>query len=106
MSRLNTLVLALFFTLLTSGCVYKLDISQGNEIDPETVEQLEIGMSRSQVEFLMGTPALIDSLQPNQWHYISYFKNGEDGSVQSSTLTLVFEGDILSRIEGELIPPQ
>ena len=93
-------------SLLLTGCVYRLDISQGNEIDPDTIEQLEIGMSKAQVEFLMGTPALIDPTRPDQWHYVTYFKQGEDGSIQSSSLSLTFEDDILSNIEGELIPRQ
>ena len=75
-------------------------------IDAETVEQLEIGMSKAQVEFLLGSPALVDPTRPDQWNYVSYLKSGEDGSIQSSRLTLRFIGDILSAIEGELIPPQ
>ena len=97
-------MLLLCFT--TAGCAYRLDVVQGNEIDPATVEQLEIGMSKAQVEFLMGSPALIDPTQPDQWHYVTYYKRGDDGSIQSSSLTLRFVGDILSDIEGELIPRQ
>ncbi len=96
----------LLLCLLLTGCVYRLDISQGNVIDAETVEQLEIGMSKAQVEFLLGTPALIDPTRPDLWHYVSYFKSGNDAEVQSSRLSLSFEGDILSDIKGELTPPQ
>ncbi|MFZ9038036.1 MAG: outer membrane protein assembly factor BamE [Gammaproteobacteria bacterium] len=44
-----------------------MDIPQGNRIDPALAEQLEIGMSRSQVEFLLGTPAIVDAYHPDQW---------------------------------------
>ena len=54
----------------------------------------------------MGSPALVDATKPNEWHYVTYFKSGDDGSIQSSTLTLKFVGDILSAIEGELSPRQ
>lgn len=104
--RLKTATTLLLICLLTSACVYRLDVQQGNDIDPGTVEQLEIGMSKSQVEFLLGSPALIDATRPDQWHYINYYKSGEDGSTQSSTLTLRFEADILSDIEGDLKPRQ
>lgn len=106
MLRPYTLILVLLAALFTSGCVYRLDVNQGNVVDSETVDQLEIGMSKSQVQFLMGSPALVDNFNPDQWYYVSYFKSGEDGTVQKSTLTLRFDGDILSSIEGSLNPPQ
>ena len=106
MIRLKLPVLLLIFGLFTVGCVYRLDVNQGNVIDPAIVSQLETGMSKSQVEFLMGSPALVDNFNPDQWYYVRYFKSGEDGSVQQSTLTLRFDGDILSDIEGSLNPPQ
>ena len=78
-----------------------MDIPQGNRIDPSVVEQLEIGMSRSQVEFLMGSPAVVDLYRPNQWHYIYYLKTGEDGIIEKHHMTLTFTDDLLSSIEGE-----
>ena len=106
MFRPYTLVLVLFVSLVSSACVYRLDVNQGNVIDAETVAQLELGMSKSQVQFLMGSPALVDRFNPDQWYYVSYLKSGEDGSVKKSTLTLRFDGDILAGIEGSLNPPQ
>ena len=86
-----------------SGCVYRMDIPQGNRIDPELVEQLEIGMSRNQVEFLLGTPAIVDLHHPDQWHYVFYLKTG-DGMISKSVMTLTFSGDLLASIEGDLSP--
>ena len=42
--------------LLASGCVYKMNIQQGNYLVAESVSQLKEGMTRSQVRFLLGTP--------------------------------------------------
>ena len=81
-----------------------MDIPQGNRIDPALVEQLEIGMSRNQVEFLLGTPAIVDSYRPDQWHYIFYLKTGNDGAITKSVMTLTFTGDLLSSIDGDLNP--
>ena len=39
-----------------AACVYRMDIQQGNLLDAEQVDQLEVGMTRSQVRFLLGTP--------------------------------------------------
>lgn len=87
-----------------SACVYRMDIPQGNRVDPVLVEQLEIGMSRNQVKFLLGTPAIVDLYHPDQWHYVYYLKNGEDGSYEKRVMTLTFSNDLLAKIDGSLNP--
>mgnify|MGYP001817940400 CR=1 FL=1 len=101
---LQSALLAGLVIVTLSGCLYRMDILQGNRIDPALVEQLEIGMSRNQVEFLLGTPAIVDSYHPDQWHYIFYLKTGDDGSIAKSLMTLTFTGDLLSAIDGDLNP--
>ena len=81
-----------------------MDIPQGNRVDPELVAQLEIGMSRDQVTFLLGTPAVVDLYRPDQWHYIYYLKRGGDGSIEKRRMTLTFSDDLLAEIEGGLNP--
>ena len=68
------------------------------------VEQLEIGMSRKQVKFLLGTPAIVDLYRPDQWHYIYFLKTGDDGEIEKKRMTLTFSDDLLSKIEGDLNP--
>ncbi len=87
-----------------SGCVYRMDIPQGNRVDPELVAQLEIGISRDQVAFLLGTPAVVDLYRPDQWHYIYYLKKGDDGSIEKYRMTLTFSDDLLAKIDGRLNP--
>ena len=77
-----------------------MDIPQGNRIDIGVIKQLEIGMSRNQVEFLLGSPAVVDLYRPDQWHYIYYLKTGEDGNVEKRHMTLSFSNELLSQIEG------
>ena len=102
-TRYLPILFAMGFAIVTlSGCVYRLDVPQGNRIDPELINQLEIGMSRNQVEFLLGSPAVVDLYRPGRWHYIFYHKAGEDGSVVQRRMTLTFTDDLLSGIEGSL----
>jgi len=101
---LRTILLIGTVIVSLTACTYRMDIPQGNRIDPELIEQLEIGMSRNQVEFLLGTPAIIDPFHPDQWLYLYYFKRGKDGVVEQRSMTLTFTGDLLSSIEGSLIP--
>ncbi len=84
------------------GCIYRLDIPQGNRIDSETIAQLEIGMTKSQVEFLLGGPAIRDIYHSDTWHYVYFLKSGNDGSVEKRAMILGFDGDLLTSIEGSL----
>ena len=87
-----------------SGCVYRMDIPQGNRIDPALIERLEIGMTRNQVMFLLGSPAVLDPHRPDQWHYVYYLKKGTDQKYESRRMTLHFTDDLLFGIEGTLNP--
>ena len=96
------LISLMFCTTLLLGCsTHKLEIQQGNVIDQEAVAQLQIGMTKKQVKFIMGTPLLTDPFHQDRWDYIYTFKQARQAQ-EEKRITLYFEGDILSRIE----PPQ
>ena len=96
-------ILILVASIVTlPACVYRLDIPQGNRINAEVIAQLEIGMTRRQVEFLLGKPAITDPYHADVWHYIYYLKSGTDGSIEKRVMTLRFTSDQLSSIEGTL----
>ncbi|MDT8310693.1 MAG: outer membrane protein assembly factor BamE [Methylophaga sp.] len=94
--------------LVLSGCskdkipgVYRIDIQQGNDVSQEMIAKLEPGMSKSQVNFVMGTPLLIDAFHPNRWDYIYSFQPG-NGERQQRRITLFFdEQEKLDHIEGD-----
>ena len=98
------ILLTLIVTL--SACVYRQDILQGNRIDDEKLVQLEIGMNKVQVEFLLGAPALIDSYHPENWHYIYFVKAGDNGDVDKRVMILKFDKNLLKSIEGSLSDTQ
>ena len=94
---------ALLLALLATGCVYRMDIQQGNLLDAEQVDQLEVGMTRSQVRFLLGTPMVIDSFDADRWDYIYSLRRGHERQVTRRHLVVWFDGDKVTRIE-EPIP--
>ncbi len=96
-------VIGIVIVTLTA-CVYRMDIAQGNRVDPALVEQLELGMSRKQVEFLLGSPAVVDLYRPDRWHYVFFYKTGDDGNIEQRHMTLTFTNDLLSSVEGSLNP--
>jgi outer membrane protein assembly factor BamE len=101
---LQTVLVAGLLIVALPGCLYRMDIPQGNRIDDGLEQQLEIGMSRNQVEFLLGSPAIIDLYRPEKWYYYYYLKTGEDGVVVKRQLILTFSNDLLSEIDGSLSP--
>jgi outer membrane protein assembly factor BamE len=88
---------------VAAGCVYRMDIQQGNLLDPEQVDQVEVGMTRSQVRFLLGTPMVIDAFEPDRWDYVYSLRRGHSRKVAKRHLVVWFEGDKVARIE-EPIP--
>jgi outer membrane protein assembly factor BamE len=95
--------IVLIAALACQACVYRMDIQQGNFLDVEQVEQVEIGMTRSQVRFLLGTPMVIDSFDADRWDYVYSLLHGRTREVTRRHLIVWFEGDTVARIE-EPIP--
>lgn len=90
-----------------AGCIYRMDIQQGNLLDPEQVDQVEVGMTRSQVRFLLGTPMVIDTFDPDRWDYVYSLRRGHSRKVARRHLVVWFEGDTVTRIEQPIpIPPK
>jgi outer membrane protein assembly factor BamE len=78
--------------------VHKIDIQQGNVVTGDMLEQLETGMNRNQVQFVMGSPMVIDVFHQDRWDYVYYLKPGYQAP-QESRVSLFFEDDLLARIE-------
>jgi outer membrane protein assembly factor BamE len=85
------------------GFPYWPDVQQGNWITSEQVAQLQHGMTREQVRFILGTPTLQDIFRTNRWDYPYYNKPGY-GKEQERKFTVWFEGDSLVRWEGDEQP--
>jgi outer membrane protein assembly factor BamE len=85
--------------------VYKLSVQQGNVITQEMVDRLKPGMTRNQVEFVMGKPVLSDPFNDDQWVYI-YSLDVPDYFTQMFKMVLAFEGDTLATITGDYVPQE
>lgn len=107
----NILILVLVGGL-AAGCswtpldsvVYKLDIKQGNIIEQSDINQLRPGMEKRQVQFLMGSPMIVDTFNQDRWEYI--YRRHLSGSAPSENtrVSLFFDNNKLVRIEGDLRP--
>ena len=82
---------------LLAGCVYRMDIQQGNYLDGHTVRQLKVGMTRVQVRYLLGTPMIADVFDTDRWDYVYYFKRGYIERPIQSRVTVFFHDGKVSR---------
>lgn len=95
---------ALILTLLLSaallaGCVYRMPIFQGNVLDPMQVEQLQTGMTRPQVSFLLGTPMVPTAFDSDRWDYYYYVKMRTLKAPVTKRLVVYFTDDKVDRID-------
>lgn len=96
--------------LVLAGCsnlefpwVYRINVDQGNIITQEMVNKLKPGMTRSQVQFVMGSALLVDTFHDDRWDYLYTLLDG-DGKRTEQRLTVFFEGDKLSALNGDFMP--
>jgi len=78
--------------------VYKPSIMQGSVLEIEAVEKLQLGMSKSAVINLIGSPSIIDPFHQYQWDYIHHSTLNSEQIIQYR-LRLVFDGDVLAKID-------
>ena len=87
--------------LALAGCsiVYRLPTRQGNVLDQKQLDQLQVGQTRDQVRFLLGTPIATSPFQVARWDYFGYYKDPR-GKVSTRTVSLFFDGDKLAKMDG------
>jgi len=94
--------------MLLAGCMlapHKIDIQQGNYVDQAMVAKLKPEMTRSQVRFILGTPLIADVFHPNRWDYV--YLTGKANNVHAQhKITIVFDGDKLKHVEGDITAPE
>lgn len=83
--------------------VFKLTVQQGNILTQDLVNQVQPGMSKRQVRFVLGTPMLVDVFHENRWDYLTLQTRGRQ-TLESKRISLFFENDQLARIEGDMKP--
>ena len=92
--------------LATTGCVYRPVIQQGNLLQLDEVEQVKVGMTRSQVRYILGTPMVSDPFMPDRWDYVYTLQQGRSKRVDRTHFVVFFEGDKVSSIEKRDAPEE
>lgn len=105
----------LLFLFVTTACtrsfdggynmplLYKIDIQQGNVIEQDMLDKLQPGMDKEQVQFIMGTPVIVDPFHSDRWEYIFSYQEG-GGVREQRHITLHFNDNKLSHVTGDIEP--
>lgn len=99
-TKCAVIALALTTTLLSGGCAYRADLTQGNFVEQQAVSKLRVGMTPEQVRFILGTPMLVDPFDASRWYYVHYLREGwSDPKIEN--LTLLFANGVLVDMQGD-----
>jgi len=94
-------VLALAACSSITPSFYKLDVRQGNVLEAEKVAQLQPGMSKQQVQNILGSPLLTDPFHRDRWDYVyAFYPRGNREKGEERHLILYFQGEVLAQIQG------
>ena len=89
---IRLLQITLLASLLCTGCsIYRLEVQQGNYISEENIAKVQPGMSREQVQEILGTPLLTDDFRKNRWDYVFYVRDNNQINRRNG-VTVFFNG--------------
>jgi outer membrane protein assembly factor BamE len=100
-------ILAITIALSLSACsswVYRFDIPQGNFLEQKDIDKLQIGMTKEQVKFVLGSPVVNDAFGNDTLHYVYLLKSGrsEEFNVKKKFI-LYFDKELLASAEGDFV---
>jgi outer membrane protein assembly factor BamE len=108
--RLSATLLFISITVV-SGCswfkfpgIHKVQVQQGNLVTQEMVDELQLGMTKSQVQFVLGTPLVMDTFEQARWDYV-YSRVNSNGKKTQQQITVFFDntGKLID-VEGDYLP--
>jgi outer membrane protein assembly factor BamE len=104
-SLLIPLCLAAALTL--GGCgifsVHRVPVQQGNVVTQQMIDQLQPGMTRRQVAFVLGEPVLRNAFEPDRWDYV-YSLYDRERQLEIRRVSLFFRDDRLTHFAGDIVP--
>jgi outer membrane protein assembly factor BamE len=92
-------LLLLAGALLATACVYRMPIQQGNFLDKRQVDQLEPGMTRSQVAFLLGTPMVPNGFDRDRWDYYYFAQYSRKYAADTFRVTVYFKDEKVDHVD-------
>ncbi|OOF79770.1 outer membrane protein assembly factor BamE [Rodentibacter caecimuris] len=86
----TVLALSLSACSTVEKVVYRIDVPQGNYLEAASVAQIKQGMTVQQVQYLLGTPVLIDPYSNLTWYYV-FLQQRAYQAPEQHTFTVKFD---------------
>ena len=103
----NHLLNLILICFIVSSCVYRPDLQQGNLLKIENIDRVEVGMTKSQVRYLLGGPVIGNPYQTDRWDYIYLYQERMSGDPldndQRYWLVVYFENERVAKIEKDVL---
>lgn len=108
MTLFRTIIALMLLTMFSSCAIiepYHIQIQQGMKLTSKQIEQVKPGMSKSQVQYILGTPNVVDPYHPNAWYYVYTNElSGRPRTEKKLMVTFDQEEKVVS-IGGDFPPP-
>lgn len=106
MRRYNFIKL-IVLCFIVSSCVYRPDLQQGNLLKIENIDRIEVGMTKSQIRYLLGGPVIGNPYQTDRWDYIYLYQERMSSDPladdQRYWLVVYFENERVVKIEKDVL---
>lgn len=86
----TVLALSLSACSTVEKVVYRIDVPQGNYLEAASVAQVKQGMTVQQVQYLLGTPVLMDPYSNLTWYYV-FLQQRAYQAPEQHTFTVKFD---------------
>ena len=94
-------IITIFLLNSCASNFYQVPIAQGNIISMEMLSKLEKGLTKVQVQYIMGTPSVKDPFNSSKWDYIGYEIIGNE-LLREVHYSLYFQENKLSKWNKEI----
>ena len=103
-----SLVALLLTTLGCSGIkfpgVHKVPVQQGNIIEQDMIDKLRPGMTKAQIQFVLGTPLITDSFNQQRWVCLYSMIDAQSDKTKKLLAVYFNDEDQLERLTGDYAP--
>ena len=89
-------IITIFFLNSCASSFYQVPIAQGNIVSIDMLSKLEKGLTKAQVQYIMGTPSIKDPFDSSKWDYIGYEIIGNE-LLREIHYSLYFQGEKLNK---------